>query len=119
MRVLNRATTRPRSRPTAGAIGLALAAVVTLTLGSGEPAVTVAVALITLPSSTEAATSTVMVRVREVPGRMLPLTLQLMPAAQDPPPLTVPDTKLVPAGVGRLTTTAVASDGPALLTVAV
>ena len=32
MRVLNRATTRPRSRPTAGAIGLALAAVVTLTL---------------------------------------------------------------------------------------
>ena len=38
MRVLNRATTRPRSRPTAGAIGLALAAVVTLTLGSGEPA---------------------------------------------------------------------------------
>jgi hypothetical protein len=29
---------------------------------------------------------------------MLPLIVQLMPAAQLPPPVTVPETKLVPAG---------------------
>ena len=38
MRALNRATTRPRSRPILGAAGLALAATATLTLGLGEPA---------------------------------------------------------------------------------
>ena len=83
-------------------------------------AFTVAVALIVLPSGADGATSMTMVTVREVFGSMLPVTVHTtgLPA-QAPPPVTEPDTKLVLVGVGSVSTTPVASDGPALAITAV
>ena len=108
------------SNRSALAITLVLVVAVLLAVtGSCELLATVAEALIAVPAITEGATFSSRFTLRDEPGAMLPANEHWIgEPAQDPPPETEPEEKLVPAGTAIVRLTPVATEGPSFLTTA-